>query len=500
MYTDRGFDTVWNSDKAPTGGITAATLFLWAKGNGWADPTQFDATPERLEDARPTDVAFGSLIASTTENELLYDHARPSWMHYDHKRWAVCARGEQVERVKQLSGTLLQLAGKALSAEPESPKVKRLMACAARAQSALGIKAGLQLAQSDSRMAVSREDFDRDPELFNTASGVLHLPSGELRAHSPALRLHRLSPVEYRPAAPCPLFRAFLMQISCGDSDWVDGLQRQCGYLLSGHVRDEKLFFWFGEGRNGKSVLANVLQHILGDFAGNAPAAMFMRSRRDGGAATPELAMLPGIRLLLANETEAGSRLSAQMLKVAVSTEHIAARSLYGNPFSFAPTHKVVMRGNHLPIIAEGDEGTWRRIDLWPFDLKLTPEDCDPHLEAKLIAEAPGILAWMVEGYGKWAKDGLRQPRRVRDALLAYRQGSDVVLQWMDDECEAGPTREVAQGPAYDNFRRWCSLQGLRTPAKTSLTRMLAERGIDVTRREGGGARRWLYRGLQLRS
>ena len=92
--------------------------------------------------------------------------------------------------------------------------------------------------------------------------------------------------------------------------------------------------------------------------------------------------------MLLANEVEAGSKLSAQTLKVAVSTEHMAARALYGNPFWFPPTHKLFVRGNHRPIITDDDEGIWRRLDLIPFDLNLSPEDRDPTLEARLLAEA----------------------------------------------------------------------------------------------------------------
>ena len=357
----------------------------------------------------------------------------------------------------------------------------------------------LSLAKSDPRVAVTFTEFDTDPDLFNVANGVIHLPSGELRPHDPALRLHRQSPVPYDPAAECPAFLEFMLQIARDDTELVDYLQRFLGYALSGYVTEEKVQFWLGNGANGKSVLANVCRYLFGTYAASAPSAFLMQSRRDAGGATPELAMLPGVRLLMANEVEAGSRLSAQTLKVAVSTEHIAARPLYGNVFSFRPTHKLIVRGNHRPIIPDDDEGIWRRIDLVPFELNLQPDQRDQSLEGRLLAEAPGILRWMVEGFAKWRRDGLRQPRRVRDASLAYRKDSDVLGQWLDDVCDAGQAYEVPQAAAYGAFRLWCHDQGLRQVSKKSFTRGLRERGVGE-RRESTGQRKELYTGIRFKA
>ena len=160
----------------------------------------------------------------------------------------------------------------------------------------------------------------------------------------------------------------------------------------------------------------------MGTYAVTVPPAFLMQSRRDGGSATPELAMLAGARMALGNETEAGARLSGTTVKTAVSTEYVTARALYGAPFTFAPTHKLLIRGNHRPIISDDDEGIWRRILLIPFDLDVPAQDRDPGLEARLLAEAPGILAWMVRGFINWKADGLKVAQRVTDASVAYRK------------------------------------------------------------------------------
>ena len=463
------------------------------------DPAaEADATTEGEADAAPSDLALATIWVRKYGDRFKFDHSRRGWMHWRGGAWSYCTKEQHVESFKQMAGGLLRAAGDALQRTGGGDQAKRHMAIAMRAHSATGTRSALNLAQSDPAIAVSFEEFDQDPDLFNVANGVVHLPTGKLRPHDPALMLHRQSPVAYDLTATCPLWLKFLGQVSCGDPEWVRGLQTSLGYACSGYVTEEKAHFWLGIGANGKTVAANTVHYIMGTYAAVAPSAFLMQSKRDAGGATPELAMLPGVRMLSANEIEAGARASGQTIKVAVSTEPIAARAVYGQPFSFRPTHKLFIRGNHRPIIADDDEGIWRRIVLVPFDLNLAPEDRDQSLEARLLAEAPGILRWMVEGFAVWRREGLRLAKRVRDASLAYRRDSDVMGQWLDDACEVGQGFTVAQRFAYFAYRQWAGDQGLRVPAKKTFTRNLKERGIGEAR-ASSGTREHTYTGIRLK-
>lgn len=492
-------------------GIGPGTLYKLAMGAGWQPPRprttndSNEASPDGdSEKAQPTDLwlsrKFVSVVAVV--QGFLYDHSARKWRNWHNGSWQFCERGEPIEAMKAIADALMAEARRRQREAPQSEQTKKLLACAHRAQSAQGIKAPLELAQSAPELAVSAEDFDTDPDLLNVANGVIHLPSGELRAADPALMLFRQSPVNYDPNATCPLFERFMLEISCNDPDWVDYMQRCLGYALSGHVGEEKMFCWLGNGANGKSLLANVIMFIMGSYAGMAPSAFLMLKGKDSGGATPDTANLAGRRIVMANEVEAGSTMSGQTVKVAVSTEAITARRLYGAPFTFKPTHKLFLRGNHRPIINDNDEGIWRRIALIMFDLNLMPEQRDQGLEARLLGEAPGILAWMVRGFAKWRRDGLRPARRVHAASLAYRNESDLLAQWVTDCCDvgrddAGMFTEVQQ-MAYANYRIWCHEQGLRQYTKKSFTRGLVERGFG-TGRQGSGERRETYTGIKLK-
>ncbi len=508
---DKVRDLYHSYDPNRVGGIGPGTLYKLAQEAGWQAPRMSsnddDGTMAQegyAEKAQPTDLwlskKFVSIVASV--QNFLYDHSARQWRNWQNGSWGLCARGEPIEAMKAIAHALMDEAHRQKQAESQSDRTKKLLACARRAQSASGIKAALELAQSAPELAVSAEEFDNDPDLFNVANGVIHLPSGELHAPDPELMLSRQSPVAYDPTATCPRFEQFLLEIFCDDPDLVDYMQRCLGYALSGHVGEEKMFCWLGNGANGKSVLANIIMFIMGSYAGMAPSAFLMLKGKDTGGATPDTANLAGRRIVMANEVEAGSTMSGQTVKVAVSTEAITARRLYGAPFTFRPTHKLFLRGNHRPIINDNDEGIWRRIDLVPFELNLSPEQRDQGLEARLLEEAPGILAWMVRGFKKWRRDGLRPAGRVHAASLAYRNESDLLAQWVTDCCatgrdDSGMFAEVQQ-IAYANYRMWCHEQGLRQYTKKSFTRGLVERGFG-TGRQGSGDRRETYTGLKLK-
>ena len=64
--------------------------------------------------------------------------------------------------------------------------------------------------------------------------------------------------------------------------------------------------------------------------------------------------------------------------------------------FEYEPQFKLVIIGNHKPILRNIDDALRRRINILPFLIK--PKVVDQELESKLVAEAPGILAWVIAG------------------------------------------------------------------------------------------------------
>lgn len=490
----------WN--EKDNGGVTRATLFQMANvcNPAWDAPTPegFDDLPGGAlahpdADTATSDVGNGRELAQMMADRFKYVHNGTGWCEYRAGVYRACTQGEHIEVAKRLGPAILA-SSKASNVED----MKKIFARAQRAMSVAGLDAALKMAQSDPKLATSPTGMDSDPDLLNTQNCIVHLPTGEARAHDPSIMMAKQCTTVYDPAAVCPRFDKFMAQISLNDPDWVDYIQRLIGYTINGNVNEELMVFMIGVGANGKSVFANVMRRILSGYSDTIPANLLMVSTRDAEAATPSLATLPGVRMAQANEVEAGARLSAQAVKQVASSDAIAARHLHGKKFTFTPSHTVWVRGNHRPLVTDTDDGIWRRIRLVPFDARFGPDEKDVNLEEKLMTEAPGILAWMVRGHLAYKRRGLTPAKRVATASEAYRKDSDLVAQWVSERTKQA-TRGIGwvQSEAYQDYREWCGEQGLYRPmTKRSFTLSLTERGIREGR-EGGGMRHMLYAGIE---
>lgn len=91
--------------------------------------------------------------------------------------------------------------------------------------------------------------------------------------------------------------------------------------------------------------------------------------------------------------------------------------------FTFQPTHTLaVLTNNMLETRGGGSPALWRRMRLIPFVYTVPKRDRDPYLEQALMDEAPGILAWLIQGTLDYLSDGLREPESVREPRLSMRR------------------------------------------------------------------------------
>jgi putative DNA primase/helicase len=290
----------------------------------------------------------------------------------------------------------------------------------------------------------------------------------------------------------CPRFEQFVSEVFNGDAGLVDYMQRSIGYCLTGLVREQCVFCWYGSGANGKTTLSTVLRHVFGEHGVNLPfSALEMKNRNSN-----DLVSLAGARFATAVETNEGVRLNEARIKMLTGGDPITARRLYHEAFTFDPTHKLVLAFNHKPVIADDSEGMWRRVHLIPFTRQFKPEEQDKDLLEKLKAEAPGILAWAVRGCLLWRKDSLGMPPAVAEATAAYRQESDHVGEFMEDCCveESGAT--VRSGALWQAYQRWAAENEEVPLTRQTFGERLEKRGLRHDRSGHGGTRTWV--GIRL--
>jgi putative DNA primase/helicase len=360
------------------------------------------------------------------------------------------------------------------------------------------------LTEAAPHVACMVNDLNRDPLAFNTESGTLRFACDgapekvarvRMDVHDPADRIAKLALVPFDPEAfakasgprgmdlaqEAPVFDRFLKTIQ-PNAETRAFLQRFFGYCLTGSTSEQCLLFFYGAGRNGKSTLVDLVCEIMGNYAITLSIDSFAGdSRRGGGEATPDLARLPGARLVAASEPEMGVKLKDALIKTLTGGEPIAVRRLHQDFIEVHPHFKIVLSGNHKPRIDDTSDGIWRRVILVPFDIQIPADQVDKGLPAKLRAESAAIFRWMVEGCLLWLEGGLQVPDSVTRATQDYREESDPIGAFIRSGCvvtgleaDTATPQELARG-----YEAWAKREGAAEFHPNTLNRRLP----DYTRR-----------------
>jgi putative DNA primase/helicase len=331
--------------------------------------------------------------------------------------------------------------------------------------------------------AVSIDKLDADKMKINVRNGTLVVAKRaegdyvEFRPHDPADMITKLAPVDYDPAAARPVFDAFLFRVQ-PRAEMRAFLQQWLGVSLTG-VIEQLLAFLYGKGSNGKSVLMDAVSYVAGDYGETVPIETFLDhgKSRGAGQATPDLAILPGVRMLRTSEPEKGAKLAEALVKLVTGGEPIQARHLNRDFFKFYPQFKLTMSGNYRPTISGTDEGIWRRVRLVPFSVTIPKEERDIHLGDKLRAEGAGILNWLLDGLRIWLDNGLQEPEDVVQATAEYRAASDPLGRFLG-ACVADSLGDRVQSSVlHQVYEAWCKASGENAWKNRGLSLAMQERG-----------------------
>lgn len=432
-----------------------------------------------------TDIANAARLAARHGPNIRYTTAA-GWLVFDRVRWR---EDEKDVRIQTLGkDTALAIFDEIKT----TPNRDAMMRHAKRSQSKAAIDSMIALARSEPGVYVELADFDTHAYLLNVLNGTIDLRTGELRAHRREDLITKLVPIAFDAAAGCPLWEAFLRRITDGNQDLYDYLRRLVGYLLTGLTTEQVLHFLFGLGANGKSVFCEIIEAILGDYAVIVSPDLIMLKRH--GGIPNDVARLRGARGAFLNETTQGAKFDEAKLKDLTGGDSLTARFLHREFFDFAPTHKLVIRGNHKPAIVGTDEGIWRRLRLVPFTVSIPAEEQDRDLLTKLRSELPGILAWAVRGCLEWQHDGLKAPDCVMEAVREYRAEADTLGRFIAEHCEVRPLAQVKSSAFFSQYVKFCESAGERWIPSKDLPHEMQRRGFQQTRKTAGV----LYIGIEL--
>ncbi len=459
---------------------------LWAKTPIWVAPEGLSQKPK--EPPNLTEWGNAKRLVESHGKVIRYVYPMSRWMIWDKTRWTNDETGAIWRLAKQLPKRLCEEA----AASFDSQTRENVMRWALQSERKKVLQASLDLAWSEEGIGVMPGDFDADPGVVNTPSGVVDLSTGALEEARPEQMLSKLTSEPFEAKRDCPLWRRVLSEVFDGDEELIAYLQRAVGYSLTGDTSEHCMFMCYGSGRNGKNTVLDTIRTILGDYATVADPRLFLASGQ--GDHPAGLADLVGRRLVMTSEVDEGQALAEGLVKRVTGDKVIKARFMHQNPFEFAVTFKLWMLVNDKPDINKQEEGIWSRIRIIPFKVFIPPDKRIKGLSERLIAEeGPGILAWIVEGAREWARQGLNEPSAVTDATESYREEQDVIGDFLSETCfchlDHGPCTpcRMAHGPAgagkangavlYERYVAWATRNGIRSvPTQKRF-------GADLTRR-----------------
>lgn len=333
-----------------------------------------------------------------------------------------------------------------------------------------GVRNCLYFAHTCERpLAIHGRELDQNPWLLPVANGVVDLKTGRLQNGRPEDYMMKACPYEYHGIeAPRESWEKVLMEIFEDDYLVVEFMQRLFGAAIVGYQFEHIFPVLTGPGgRNGKGTIVETISSILGPMAEPIRSEMLLDTYQvqSSSGPTPDIMALKGLRIAFASETEERAKISAAKVKWLTGGDRLTGRAPHDKyETTFDSNHTLFLLSNFKPAADANDKAFWERMINIPFNVRFlknrepsaeNERKADLFLKEKLMAEAPGILGWLVEGCLKWQMEGLNPPPKVVQETQDYMEGEDDIQRFIDQCLVYDPGAWVGATDLYEVFETW---------------------------------------------
>lgn len=475
----------------PSGGVTIASIAHRARQSG-ADLREIarrhkaghaldlgNPSPRPVDRTeRPSgspDLSHDALALALGREEFdanaRYVATEDRWYFWTGRHWRGDNRLEHLTRVRSF---LRQAANAMAAGKPGKSSASNVKPLKSNAT----VTAVAALARTNPASATRAEDMDKDLLLLGTPAGTVNLRTGTLRAAERAdLITLQTACGPASPGVTPARWLDFLAEVTDGQQEIIDFLQRAAGYALTGSTEEHKLLFLHGTGRNGKSVFLNTLLHIWADYGRRVAASVFLSSQTERHPT--DVASLRGARLAVASELPRGKTWDEAVIKDLTGGDRMTARFMRQDFFEFDPQLTLLIAGNVQPSFRGVDAAIRSRVVLVPFTVTIPAERQQKDLAVVLRDEGPAILRWCIDGALAWQRQGLAVPAPLVEASQAYFDEEDIVGQFLIDETIADPQGYSSNADLILRFNQWADLQGLSRWTQRTLIKELKTRGFE---------------------
>lgn len=331
------------------------------------------------------------------------------------------------------------------------------------------------------------EDNDnKEKILINLLNGTFEIDGLNLRLRKPEKKdfLTYQLPFKYDETEECPMFDDYLNTVLPDKNNQMI-LMEYLGYIFvrNKSLKLEKSLILYGTGANGKSVLFEILNAMLGG-SNNVSNYSLQNLTNENGY----------YRAMLRNKlvnyaSEINGKMDVSIFKQLVSGEPVDARLPYGEPFTMTNYGKLIFNCNQLPISIENTPAFFRRFLIIPFEVTIPEEKQDIQLAEKIIkSELSGVLNRVLEGLKRILKQrDFTNSDSSQLILNNYIKESDTVTLFIEEEGYEKSTKELIPfTELYEKYRTYC-INNYMTPVSNRMfnksIRMLE---FEIVRRSYG--------------
>jgi len=317
------------------------------------------------------------------------------------------------------------------------------------------------------------EEAITNEEFINLKNGRLEWKTKKLHPHDPLKFEITQLPVNYMPSAVCPNFDNYLKTTL--DPSTHPLIDEVLGYVLIPDTKImQKAFMFTGAGANGKGVLLDVVEALLG--SDNVSHVSLQTLEEDKFKSAELLGKLANIFADLDSSSLKGS----SSFKTLTAGDAITGERKYGHPFKFRNYARLLFSANEIPGSRDRTYAFYRRWIIIPFEKTFKEgENADVNLTGKLTTpeELSGVLNRALEGLKRLfanSKPAFTIPQKVSKALDEYQKKNDIVAEFVDECVEKLPAGRVVKRHFYKTFKLWCDVKGY-----TRLSERVLKEGLE---------------------
>ena len=423
------------------------------------------------EDSQPTngvgytwdESGMAQLFAEVYQDEIKFCPEMKSWLTYDKGAWRVDAGAHLVSsKLSEFYQMMMLYCGEVEFGDLRTKFFKFVSKFGDRRFRDRLLKD----ASDNELLSISATKFDADPYLINCKNGTFDLKSMSFRKHNWRDLLTMQTNFDYTVRkVSCPRWEDFINEVTEGDGDKAEYLQKAIGYSMLGVANEECMFILHGKTtRNGKSTMLSAIDYLLGDYASVSPVSIICRPDRSRNAesANPVLASLKGKRFVSMAESNQYGKLDEEVIKQLTGGEKITSRNLFEKPTTWLPQFTLWLSCNDLPRVQDKSLFASDRIRVVEFNRHFNPEEQDKTLKNVFRTKdaMQGIFAWMIDGYKKYLRDGLVMPSTMETVVRTYERANDIILQYLEERCAKSEGAVTESKALYTDYKWWCRSNG----------------------------------------